>query len=80
VGAGAEMDIAVGQGGELGRPQPGLDREQDPGVITAPGPGGPVGNGEQGLGLVLARKVTIVWSLRLGGIASTRAMAGACSG
>jgi Glycosyltransferase family 20 len=31
----AEMDIAAGQAGELGGPQPGLDRQQDPGVVAA---------------------------------------------
>ena len=51
VGAGAEVDVAAGQGGELGGPQPGLDREQDPGVVAAAGAGGPVRGGEQGLGL-----------------------------
>ena len=48
VGTGAEVDIAAGQGGQLGGPQPGLDGEQDPGVVAAPGAGGPVGGGEQG--------------------------------
>ena len=35
VGAAAEVDITTGQGGELGGPQPGLDREQHPGMVTA---------------------------------------------
>jgi hypothetical protein len=39
VGAAAEMDIPAGQGGELGGPQPGLNREKDPGMVTAAGPG-----------------------------------------
>ncbi len=51
VGAAAEVDIPAGQGGELGGPQPGLDREQHPGVVTAAGPGCPVWGGKQGLGL-----------------------------
>jgi hypothetical protein len=45
------MNVAAGQGGELGGPQPGLDGEQDPGVVAASGAGGPVRDGEQGLGL-----------------------------
>ncbi len=50
VGAGAEVDVAAGQGGEFGGPQPGLDGEGDPGVVTPPGAGGPVGGGQQRLG------------------------------
>jgi hypothetical protein len=42
VGADDEMDVAAGQGDELGGPQPGLGREQDPGVVAAAGAGGPV--------------------------------------
>jgi len=51
VGAAAEVDIAAGQGGELGGPQPGLDREQHPGMVTAACPGCPVRGGKKGFGL-----------------------------
>jgi hypothetical protein len=39
VGAVAEMGVAAGQAGELGGAQPGLDREQDPGVVAPSGAG-----------------------------------------
>jgi hypothetical protein len=50
VGAGAEADVPAGEGGELGGPQPGRDRELDPGVVAAAGAGGRVRGGEQGFG------------------------------
>ena len=39
VGTVAEVDVVAGQAGELGGPQPGLDGEQDPGVVAASGAG-----------------------------------------
>src|SRR5262249_54337200 len=50
VGAIAEVNVPAGQGGEFGSAQPGLDREQDPGVVAAPGAGGAVGGRQQGAG------------------------------
>jgi hypothetical protein len=49
--SGAEMDIAAGEAGEFGGAQPGLDGEQNPGVVAAAGAGGAVRGGEQRLGL-----------------------------
>jgi hypothetical protein len=43
VGTVAEVNVADGQAGEFGGPQPGLGGEQDPGVVAAAGAGGPVG-------------------------------------
>ena len=48
---GAENDVAVGQAGQLGDPQPGLDGEHEHGVITPAGPGAPVRCGQQGVDL-----------------------------
>ena len=72
---------AQGQAGQLGDPQPGLDGEQEQGVVAPPGPGGAVGGGEQRVDLVgSVRNVTSARSERLGGMASTRWMMAACSG
>src|SRR5271169_2237354 len=56
VGAGTEVDVAAGQGGELGGSQPGLDGEGDPGVVAPPGAGGPVRGGQQRAGLIVGEE------------------------
>jgi hypothetical protein len=50
--ADAERDVAGGEGGQLGDPQPGLDREHDEGVVAAAGPGPLVARRDQGVGLL----------------------------
>ena len=50
VRAGAEVDVLAGEAGELGYPQPGLDGEQEQGVVAAAVPGLPVWGGEQRVG------------------------------
>jgi hypothetical protein len=51
VRSGAEVDVGVGERGELGDRQPGLDGECGQGVVAASGPAGPVRRGEQCLSL-----------------------------
>ena len=52
VRAGAQVDVADGQAGELGGAQPGLAGQHQQGVVAPPGPGGQVGGGQQGGDLV----------------------------
>ena len=52
VRAGAEDDVADGEGGQLGDPQPGLGGEHDHGVVAAAGPGGLVARRGQRIDLV----------------------------
>ena len=52
VGAGAEVDVADAQAGELGDAHAGLDHEHQQRVVAAAEPGGRVGRGEQRLDLV----------------------------
>jgi hypothetical protein len=47
---GAEVDVAAGQPGQLGDPQPGLRGEREHGMVAPPGPGGLVRCGEEGIG------------------------------
>jgi hypothetical protein len=47
--AGAQVGVLAGEAGELGYPQPGLDGEQEQGVVAASVPGSTVGGGEQGV-------------------------------
>ena len=47
VRAGGEGDVAAGQAGEFGDPQPGLDGQREHGVVASPGPGALVAGGEQ---------------------------------
>ena len=47
VRSGAEVRVLAGEAGELRYPQPGLDGEQEQGVVAAAVPGLPVGGGEQ---------------------------------
>ena len=47
VGAAFEDDVAAGQADELGDPQPGLDGEDEHGVVAPAGPGAAVGCGEE---------------------------------
>ena len=49
VRSGAQADVCAGEPGELGHAQPGADRGEQEGVVAAPGPGLPVGDGEQGV-------------------------------
>jgi hypothetical protein len=53
VRAGAEHEVCQGKAGQLGYAQPGLDGEEDHGVIAPPGPGRLVAGGQQGVDLVL---------------------------
>ena len=50
-GPAAEVDVAAGQPGQLGDPQPGLGGEGEHRVVAPPGPGGLVRGGEQGVDL-----------------------------
>ena len=52
VRAGAERHVGQGQGGQFGDPQPGLDRQQQQGVIATPGPVGSVAGCQQRVGLL----------------------------
>ncbi len=52
VRAGPEVDVLAGQAGEFRYPQPGLDVEQEQGVIAAAVPGPAAGGGDQGVGLL----------------------------
>ena len=47
VRAGAEVDVAAGEAGQLGDPQPGLDGEQQQAWSRRPAHGVAVGGGEQ---------------------------------
>src|ERR1019366_6096123 len=47
VAPGGEVHVAALQAGELGGAQPGLDRDQQQGVVASAGPGGSVGSVEQ---------------------------------
>jgi hypothetical protein len=49
---GAQVDVLAGQAGELRYPQPGLDVEQEQGVIAAAVPGLAAGGGDQRAGLL----------------------------
>ena len=53
VGAGSEVNVADGQGGELASSQTGLTSEGQHRLVTPSGPGVLVGRGEQGVDLVL---------------------------
>jgi hypothetical protein len=53
VRAGAEVHVAAVKAGELGGAQPGLDGEQQQGVVSPAGPGRTVGRGEQRVDLGL---------------------------
>jgi hypothetical protein len=53
VGAGAEVDVGQGQGGQLRDAQAGVDRQRHQGVVASSGPGGLVAGGEQRVGLGL---------------------------
>ena len=66
VRAGAEGDIGDGEAGQLGDPQPGLGREHEHRVVTPPGPGGPVGRGQQRVDLGLGEPGDQVASRREG--------------
>ena len=81
MGAGAELDVAVAQAGQLGDPQAGLDGQVQQGVVSPPGPGVPVGSGEQSVRLGAVQVADLgLRSQRLVGMARTRAMSPACSG
>ena len=43
VGAAAEGDVGARQADQLGDPQPGLDGQEEHGVVAPAGPGGPIG-------------------------------------
>ena len=78
--AGAEVDVAAGQAGQLGDAQPGLDGEQQQRVVAAAGPGAAVGAASSASISGSVRNVTSARSKRLGGIARTRWIVAACSG
>lgn len=52
VGPGAEVDVVSAQGDEFGDPEPGLDGDDEEGVVASTAPSGLVGGGEQNVDLV----------------------------
>ena len=53
VGAGAELDVRAGEGGELGDAQAGLDGDEEQRMVAAADPGVAVGRGQQRVDLVV---------------------------
>ena len=51
-----EIQIRTAERGELGRTQPGLDREREQGMVAATGPRGAVGRGEQSVDFDVGQK------------------------
>ena len=80
VRAGPERDVLAVEGDQFGDPQAGLDREREHRVVASPGPGGLVTGGKQRVDLGVGEIGQEVLSVRLAGIASTRAIVSACSG
>ena len=74
VGAGAELDVAAGEPGELGEPQAGLDGEREQGAVAPSGPGPGSGAASKASASAAVRKETGARSKRLCGMASTRGM------
>lgn len=52
----AQLQVLVGQPGELGDAQSGLQGHEEEGLVPSSGPGGLVGAGEQGIGLRLGEE------------------------
>ena len=79
VGSRPEMDVAAAQPGQLGDPQPGLNRDQQHVIATAYPPAG-VRSREQRVDLLTVEEAHHRTVARRGGMASTRAISAACSG
>jgi len=75
-----EVDVGDGQAGQFGDPQPRLGRQDEHRVVTPPGPGPPVGRGQERVDLLLCEPGDQLALQRLVGIASTRWIVAACSG